>query len=1507
MRRKFYIFIVLVLAISKATFAQLNCSFTASQIVGCPPLVVNFQDQSTGGPTSYYWDFDNSNTSTVQNPTATFFQPGVYNILHVVSNGVVSDSQTLQIRVFQPAAPNFISSDRYGCVQGNCHTVNFTNLTIPGEAPVVEYVWNFGNGSQPVQTFNAQQCFQNSGMFNITLIARDSNNCVSNITLSNYVVVGSYPQAAFSTSLTQSCSAPQLVNFTNNSTSSNGPLTYNWQFGGGATSTQLNPTQIYQTGIYDPFLIVRDTLGCTDTAFAHIEITPVNAGFTSTSNSACNGVPMQFTDTSNYASSWLWNFGDGSTSTQQNPAHTYNANGTYTVTLTIGYNGCNDTEQQVNYITVTNPINFQINASTYNACSAPLTVNFTNNAVGATSVNWNFGDGGSSSQLNPSYTYTTNGTFSVTCSVTNSTGCINTVSLPNPIVTHPISSSFTVDSLNGCAPLTVRFTANATSNVPIVSYQYFWGDGNNVVSGNPIRVYAYNITGVYNPYLVTTDQQGCKDTFYLPSAINVGVTPIADFTGVPRTICVNENVIFTNLSTNTTAQSTYLWNFGDGRTSNLENPSHVYEDPGTYTVTLTVTNQGCSDVEVKVDYIIVNDPNADFVFSFDCSNPTTVAFSDSSQGADTWLWRFGDGATSTTRNPTHSYVAQGNYDVTLVVSNIATGCVDSITRTILIGNPSALFTADTTQGCFPLRVRFTDNSVFASRWLWIFGDGTTSTLQNPQHVYADTGSYTVQLVINPGLPCSDTVVRVNYITAYGVKVNFGGVPTSGCAPLAVLFSDSSVSFLGSVVSRRWYFDVLDSVVAVSPTYIFTNPGSYAVRLTVTDNNGCTATRNRPSYIRVIQPIADFSADTVVCPGEQVTFVNTSQQSNTFYWMFGDGSFSTQANPTHSYTSNGLYTVTLIATNTQGCTDTIVKTNYVNVNRPAVDFTPTSTFAPCPPFTVRFQNTSNRSDLTWYWSFGDGDTSSVRDPLHVYFYPGYYTVSLIGTTAQGCSDTIVYVDLIHVMGPTGNFTVVPNQGCVPLTVNISGSVQSTNTIVADLGDGTTLTGNTNITHTYTDARNYIPAFTLTDSNGCVVTYPLDTVVVGIIPYPNLSDTTVCRGNYVQFDLPLGDHFQWTSDLSSTYLTCDTCRNPISSAPDTITYYVVATTNVGCEARDTVTVYVDALPQIQPGAYYRICPGESIILNAGNVNAATWSPGIYMNDSNLVSPTVTPPDTITYRVTGVNATGCSVSKTVQIFVIDKVVASLNPNDTLICEGTRLQLNVIVSDASYNDTNFIWRPIQYLSPPTSPTPYVNAPPGTYNYQVITSSSTCQPDTDFIRITVAPKPILETGDDKTVSSGTTVDIYASSPDNVYYQWSNYLDSLVCDDCRITSLTATQSQTILMTVTNQYGCQTLDSVVIKIVDCDPSKVFVPNTFTPNNDGLNDQLFVRGIGIEKLEYFRVFDRWGQLMFDSNNLTSGWDGKTNGKPADIATYVYSMRGTCSNGQTVEKSGNVTIIR
>jgi len=1508
--RRLFTLLILLIGSAVGAMAQVSCAFTTDKINGCPSLVVAFTDQSTGGVTTHFWDFDGAGTSTNQNPIATFVNPGIYNVKHVVSNGSSSDSCFQQIRVFLPAAPNFTAPNPQGCAQP-CHSVSFVNQTILGESAIQQYVWDFGDGSLPQSGFNVTHCFSNVGSFNITLIALDSNGCQTSIIKPNFITIGNPPTITNITATpSQSCVSPQLVNFTSTVNAPNGNPSYCWVFNGTSCgSTQADPSQVFFSGLHQPRLILTDGFGCTDTAFRNVAVTPVDAGFTVSNVNACTNIPILFTDTSNFASSWVWNFGDGTpNSTQQNPSHTYTANGTYTVTLTVTFNGCSDTETKTAFINVTTPVPVTFSTLDTTACAAPLTANFTSNAPGAASYSWNFGDGSpTSTQSNPSHTYTANGNYNVTLSVTNSSGCVSSLTRPALVKIGALTASFTVDSPQGCTPHLVRFTSQVTSNSAISSYSWNFGNGNTSTLANPTQV--YTTSGQYTPTLTVTNADGCTATFSYPGFIEVGQTLNPAFSATPLVQCVNQQVQFNDLTPGVGAQTTYLWNFGDGQTSNLQNPTHAYSDTGFYDISLTVINQGCRSTVTIIKYIQIVVPKADFNFQFDCSNPTTVTFRDTSQGAQSWFWDFGDGTTSNLQSPVHTFPAQSSYTVTLVVTNATTGCVDSLKRTLPIGQPNAGFTADTLVGCAPFTVSFRDTSVFASSWSWSFGDGGTSTLQNPSRTYADTGLYTVRLVINPGAACSDSIVKTSYIRVNGAKAGFNVLPgLTGCIPFTPTVVNTSTAYNGTVTSYLWTSGLGDTSFVATPTFTYPTTGNSVMRLRVTDSNGCTSTFQRT--INRVNNEARFINDTVVCPGEPVKFTNQSTSSNSYQWFFGDGTSSTQNSPTHSYANSGTYGVTLIAINTTlGCRDTLFKPNLINVDTPAADFYVTTNFAPCPPFPVQFYNTTNRFDLNWLWYFGDGDTSTARDPLHVYFTPGDFDVMLIAWDSSGCVDTILYEDLIRVRGPIGNFIATPDSGCVPLTISISGSVFSTVSIVADLGDGNSFQDTIALSHTYNEVGTYYPVYTLTDSLGCTVSYPVDTIVVGLIPYPNLpSDTTVCKGNYVSFNLPFGDKFIWEADQTPKYLTCDTCKNTIATAPDTITYYVTAITNIGCVARDTITVNVDALPQIAPGISFRICPGDTLQLNAGpNVQAAIWEPNLFIDDSNSVSPKVWPPDSTIYRVTGSNATGCSISRIVRVWVIDKVEAQVNISDTLLCDGNAIQLDVSVFAASVNDTSFRWLPAQYLTSDIIPNPVFDGPFGNYTYRVIVSSSTCTPDTDLVNIQVAPLPSLEAGDDQTITPGSTVQVWGSSPNQVTYQWLPSTDPLTCYDCRRPFITANQSQTLYVVATNQFGCKTMDSVMLRVIACDPSLIFIPNTFTPNGDGLNDLLYVRGLVLRRLEYFRIFDRWGGLVFETNELNTPWDGNINGKPAELATYVYVVKGECSNGESIQKSGNITLVR
>jgi len=421
------------------------------------------------------------------------------------------------------------------------------------------------------------------------------------------------------------------------------------------------------------------------------QVSPI-AAFTSNMTSGVVPLAVQFVDaSSNSPAAWTWTFGDGGSSTLQNPSHLYTTPGTYTVILTATNSAGSNTDSATNYIMV-NKASPPVASFTSNISvgTVPLAVNFTDTSTNSPTVwAWSFGDGGWSTLENPSYIYTTPGTYTVSLTATNYGGS-NAVTKTNYITANkapPPVASFTSNVTGGSAPLNVGFTDTSTNS------------------------------------------------------------PIA-----------------------------WAWTFGDGGTSTVQNPVHMYTTAGTYTVSLLVTNYGGSNSVTETNYITVSGqslPAASFIASSTAGPvPLVVNFTDTSTNSPiAWAWTFGDGGTSTVQNPSYIYTTPGTYTVSLTVTNY--GGNGTLTQSnyirVVPPSPVASFISDVTSGSAPLMVDFTDTSTNSPiAWAWTFGDGGTSTAQNPSYTYTAPGTYTVSLLAT-NTAGSNSITKSNYITVSAAK------------------------------------------------------------------------------------------------------------------------------------------------------------------------------------------------------------------------------------------------------------------------------------------------------------------------------------------------------------------------------------------------------------------------------------------------------------------------------------------------------------------------------------------------------------------------------------------------------------------------------------------------------------------------------------------------------------------------------------------------------------------
>jgi PKD repeat protein len=454
--------------------------------------------------------------------------------------------------------------------------------------------------------------------------------------------------------------------------------------------------------------------------------------------------------------------------------------------------------------------------------------------------------------------------------------------------------------------------------------------------------------------------------------------------------------------------------------------------------------------------------------------PLTVQFIDSSANLPTaWAWSFGDGGTSTEQNPAHSYTMAGTYTVTLTATNADGSDTISKTGYITVSEvavlPAAAFIAAVTSGTNPLTVQFIDASTNTpTSWAWSFGDGGTSSVQNPSHTYSAAGTYTVTLTaINTG--GSNTVSKSGYITVTDTTIvpvaSFVSAVTAGTAPLTVQFADSTSN---SPTTWAWSFGDGETSTVQNPSHIYTTAGTYTVTLTATNAAGSN-TVSETAYIAVTdaEPVASFTSNmTYGTAPFAVQFNDTSANSPTSWtWVFGDGGSSTEQNPVYEYTDSGNYTVTLTVGNSAGSNMTYT-TGYINVDAataPVASFTADFKKG-TPPLAVQFTDTSSYSPTSWYWSFGDGTTSTLQNPAHTYSSVGSYTVSLTAYNSGG-SRTTSASDYITVSSGevTQGITTVPTlvittavpittRTTVPVTISPDSTLISSSTASAPADSG-----------------------------------------------------------------------------------------------------------------------------------------------------------------------------------------------------------------------------------------------------------------------------------------------------------------------------------------------------------------------------------------------------------------------------------------------------------------------
>ncbi len=768
--------------------ANPKARFFVSSTSGCSPFTIQITNTSLGNGFAYYWDFGNGDTDTTFTTgtfSYTYFTSVVdtFQLTLIAENQCGRDTQVINIRV----APNIIqpgvtinSTELFGCAS---HTVNFINST----SGATQFTWDFGDGSAPqttgVNEIIVPHTYTTAGVFTVTV--QMTNGC-SDTSIQKQVTVYAKPVAAFNTNNTVYClgDTTRVINTSSNATN------YIWSWGAGPNTSGFEPPHVYTApGTYTILLRAERTnaggVVCFDTTSRSVTVLskPDSTIITNIQSANCAPFTFQASAPGITTETVTWYVYDTTQPSYpiifngQTLSYTFNNQGTFEVEM-IAENaaGCKDSSRRVFFVYGKPVAAFSpLNIST---CSLDTTVSYINNSTASAftplSYRWLVDGALQATTGNFTYNYVTLSTgtlpriFETKLVARNSVGCTDTAT--GTLQMNPTSKAiFTVGNTNACIPFDAAITNSST-----YATQFAWYLNGTLVSSDPNPVITITQPNTaYTIRLITSNGYACRpdtsDVSFTSRVMPKAIFTINNALGCTGTL----NVVTANNSTNA---NTYSWNWGDATpVSTSFNPTHLYTTLGTYQILLTVSDGTCTDTTSR--YVIVGQKP---IVDFEADNQRTcdtafVHFTNLTSFGDSYQWVFSNGIRTTDPSPTIAFPPSNTpYTVQLIATNTI-GCKDSLTKPNYIRsivppkadfqiNPSPVISIPNYTFSF---INLTSNNPLY-KYQWDLADGATASTRDVlSHLYADTGSYPVRLiVIDTATRCLDTITKIARIQGY---------------------------------------------------------------------------------------------------------------------------------------------------------------------------------------------------------------------------------------------------------------------------------------------------------------------------------------------------------------------------------------------------------------------------------------------------------------------------------------------------------------------------------------------------------------------------------------------------------------------------------------------------------------------------------------------------------------------------------------------------------------------
>ena len=1453
-RRRFFAFVALSCFIFPS-FAQLTADFSANKLSGCGSLSgVSFTDQSSGNPTSWQWDFGNGNSSTLQNPSANYTAPGKYTVQLIAANATSRDTmvKTDLIVVHKRPTASYTFTPNTGC---SPLKVNFTDQSTIGDTSIKTYVWDFGDGNtsglaNPVHTFNG-------GNFTHSLQIIDHNGCSDFIT---------------------------------------------------------QPITVFNSPIVD-FSAKGETKVCSDT----LTVEFVN-------NSVGNNLQ------------YLWDFGDGNSSTQKEPLHFYNGFGNYTVKLTVSNSNCSTSTSRKNFVRLTDlKVDFSVEKKGY--CLGD-TVKFTGQSAGATLFRWNFGDSSNSTSQNPKKVYQDSGFFEVELIVSAGSGCVT--STKDTIHVQQAVADFVTSPDFICQQDDTTFFKNRSINVDtsiwkIPPFDLDTFELDTVLFPKKNFSLNYNDLGdefedsIYDDTLIVISKRGCRDTlgkaqnreikeFYLK--ITQEDTLKSGFEDdLKRKIqggCMPLICDFKALTSYPNDTDSIRWDFNGISSTSLDLPPITINDDSLRKVTLWgKIKEGCS----FTDSVLVQAGNQqvpDILWDKDSlCFLDTIRFTDSSNdqskiNSSTLELIFGQNGSGTPIDFIYeNSLSPGWVSLKYTVGN--NGCDSTIfkNRAFLSLGPFAQVTGFSPSNCSnPRLVQLFSNLDEVTDFVWDFGDGSPldSTNPNPLHLFPNNATYVVRLkAFNDSTGC-DTME-----SKFVVKTDFFIPPPIRYASKNYCLNDSIIVAASpfQLDSMSWLIN--DKLVATdedSIKFAFEKVGFNTIELRVRSLLGCRDTIIDSIYVSHLE--LAFKIDTLSpCLPFKAVLYDASTSDTTiskWFWKIKKDTFNTDTVNLNLNTI-GKRNLSFEVENVLGCKGSIKIKDYIEVKDFEVSFALDFNRI-CVGDTVTFRNLSQGEEgLVFNWSFGDGSSLLSQDEFvgHRYIAPGNYTVTLKAVASNGCEKIERKVDHVIVESkPAADFTADTTQAdCFPFAVNFSdrsqGSIDQWDWRFGNGGSSELQNPFVN----YTSVGKFDVFLKVTSPNGCADSI-LKTDFIrtgGPDAEFSISKDSLCINEPLQFEiLSKEDVASFLWDFGDGAVDSgEVASHAYSRTGKIFPSLILRDSSGSCTVvlRDSVFVFeVEADFSVEPDT--ACAPFQANFTNqSSGANAFLWRfpDGTTNNNDNNPALLFDQAGSFEVSLEVTSDINCRDEVTKTILVHPKPLADVS-NNISICAGDTTVLQAT------GGVEYRWSPNQNLSSDRGAS-VLAYPDSTTLYRLIVINDENCRDTASVLVEVQQAPLDFNLIDTNIIIGEELVLDAFAGEGFTYQWTPS-EGLSCDDCprpRAQPLSSVKYQVL---VKDQTGCfEFRKDIFIEVKEI--FTLDVPTAFSPNGDGINDVIFARGAGLKALIAFKIYNRFGELVFESNDFDRGWDGTYRGQDQNIETYIYTVEALTFSNRILTKKGNISLLR